>query len=502
MKALLCAQHGLPDSLKFEETPSPIINSKEVLIKVAACSVNFPDILIIQNKYQFKPELPFSPGGEVSGKIIAIGSEVKHLKVGQDVFALCSWGGFAEEVAVAANRVFPMIPGIDYVTSASVMYNYGTSYHALKDRAKLQKGETLLVLGAAGGVGLAAVELGKLMGATVIAAASTDEKLVVCKEKGAEYLVNYTKENLKDEIKEITGGKGVDIVYDPVGDKFAEPALRSMAWGGRYLVVGFAGGEIPKIPLNLALLKGCAITGVFWGQFATLEPKNNLINLQELAGYFLKGKIKAHIYKEYTLEESKDALNDLMHRKVIGKAVVICSPEMLKNQPQTKVEVTKIINEEPEIINGKTVFSSKEQVKKFIGKSLGESAWFEVSQEVIDAFAKATHDNQWIHINPEMAKSTPFGTTIAHGLLTLSLSPKFMYEIYEVKNTKMGINYGSDKVRFLKPVLSGSKVKMKASLKEVSEMPNDGLKMIVSANFYIENNEKPVCVADLISVIY
>lgn len=323
MKALLCRHHGTPDTLTVEEIAPLAPGAKQVVISVRACSANFPDILIIQDLYQFKPSLPFSPGGEVAGIVKEIGEGVKHVNVGDKVFALCGWGGFAEEAVVNSNVVFPMLPGMDFVLAASVMYNFGTSYHALKDRAKLGSGETLLVLGAAGGVGLAAVELGKLLGATVIAAASNNEKLMACKEKGADFLINYETEDIREKIKEITNGRGVDVVYDPVGGNYTEPCIRSMSWAGRYLVVGFAAGDIPKIPLNLPLLKGCSIVGVFWGRFAEKEPAKNFANIQELSAYFMAGKLKPHIYKQYALEDAAMALQDLMDRKVIGKAVVV-----------------------------------------------------------------------------------------------------------------------------------------------------------------------------------
>ncbi len=323
MKAALCIEHGLPEKLVLREIPSPLPKADEVLIEVHACGVNFPDVLIIQNKYQFKPTLPFSPGGEVAGKIMAVGEQVGQLKVGDRVTALSSWGGFAEQLVVKAHRVFLLPNSIDFITGASTLYTYGTSYHALKDRAMLKAGETLLVLGAAGGVGLAAVELGKLMGATVIAAASSADKLAVCKEKGADYVINYSNEDLRERIKQITNNRGVDVVYDPVGGAFAELSLRSMAWKGRYLVVGFASGEIPSFAANLALLKGCSIVGVFWGSFSEREPKQNAINTKELIAWIEEGKIHQHIYKHYPLEETPQALQDLMDRKVIGKAVVL-----------------------------------------------------------------------------------------------------------------------------------------------------------------------------------
>ena len=327
MKAILCKSFGLPDTLTLEDIPSPVPGPDEVLIQVKACSLNFPDTLTIRNMYQFKPPLPFSPGSEASGVVKVVGGNVTHLKTGDRVFTYGTHGGLAEERIAEARTTIPLPDGMDFVTGASTMYAFGTSYHALKDRAQLKAGETLLVLGAAGGVGLAAVELGKRMGATVIAAASTDEKLAVCQQKGATYLINYSTDDLRERIKEITQGKGVDVVYDPVGDKWAEPAIRSLAWRGRYLVVGFAGGEIPKIPLNLALLKGSSLVGVFWGMFAQKEPALNQQNMQEIATWAMQGKISPHISKLYSLAEAPQALTDMMERRIIGKAVVVVSTD-------------------------------------------------------------------------------------------------------------------------------------------------------------------------------
>lgn len=323
MKALLCTQFGLPDILTVKEIPDPSPAPNQILIAVEACGVNFPDVLIIQNKYQFKPELPFAPGGEVAGKIIGLGEQVQGFQIGQPVLALCGWGGFAEKVAVDIDRVFPLPPVLSAEVAATTLYTYGTSYHALKDRANLQPGETLLVLGAAGGVGLAAVELGKLMGAKVIAAASSAEKLALCREKGADLTINYESEDLKTRIKELTDSKGVDVVYDPVGGKFTESALRGMAWKGRYLIVGFANGEIPQIPMNLPLLKGCSIVGVFWGQFSKVEAKASFQNIRQLVAWIQEGKIKQHIGRKYGLEEAPEALQAILDRKMLGKGVVL-----------------------------------------------------------------------------------------------------------------------------------------------------------------------------------
>ncbi|HAH36775.1 MAG TPA: NADPH:quinone oxidoreductase [Algoriphagus sp.] len=323
MKAIICQEHGMPESLIFGDLPDPKAAAKQIVIQVEACGVNFPDVLIIQNKYQFKPELPFSPGGEVAGKVIEVGEGVKQFKLGDSVLALCGWGGFAEKVAVDIDRVFPLPLGLPSEIAATTLYTYGTSFHALKDRAQLKEGETLLVLGAAGGVGLAAVELGKLLGANVIAAASSQEKLDLCKKKGASETINYEKEELKNRIKELTGGKGVDVVYDPVGGNFAEAALRGMAWKGRYLIVGFANGEIPQIPMNLPLLKGCSIMGVFWGQFSKLESEKSFQNIGQLMQWIQEGKIQQHIGRKYSLEEAPEALQAILDRKMLGKGVVV-----------------------------------------------------------------------------------------------------------------------------------------------------------------------------------
>ena len=323
MKAVLCKAYGLPSNLVLEDVPSPVPGKKEVLITVKACGVNFPDTLIIQGKYQFKPPFPFSPGSDIAGIVKAVGEGVKHVKPGDEVFGMVFWGGFAEEVVAPASAVFPKLPGMDFPVAASFMIAYGTSYHALKDRAKLKAGETMLVLGASGGVGLTAVELGKLMGARVIAAASTPEKLALCQQYGADEVINYTTENLKERTKELTDGKGADVVYDPVGGHFSEAALRATAWEGRYLVIGFAAGEIPKIPLNLPLLKGCQIVGVFWGPFATRDTATSMANTQQLMQWYMEGKIKPYLHGTYPLADAPKALEDMMARKVMGKVVVV-----------------------------------------------------------------------------------------------------------------------------------------------------------------------------------
>jgi NADPH2:quinone reductase len=322
LKAVLCKQLGLPDTLVVEDVPSPKPGPGQVVVSVKAAGVNFPDVLIIQGKYQFKAELPFSPGGEVAGVVKEIGEGVKGFKAGDRVIAGSTFGGFAQEFVADAERLIAMPDAMDFVPASAFVLTYGTSYHALKDRAQLKPGETLLVLGASGGVGLAAIQIGKAMGARVIAAASSDSKLRVCKESGADELINYAREDLRTRIKAITGGRGVDVVYDPVGGPYSEPALRDTAWNGRFLVVGFAAGDIPKVPLNLALLKGCAIVGVFWGAFTRNQPEDNRRNNAELLQMYLAGKVKPHIHATYPLERAAEALNEVMNKRVSGKVVL------------------------------------------------------------------------------------------------------------------------------------------------------------------------------------
>ena len=323
MKAIVCKEWGLPETLIIEEQADLVPAAGEIVIDIMAAGVNFPDVLIIQNKYQFKPQLPFTPGNELAGTVHAVGAGVSAYKVGDKVFAFVPQGAFAQQVKVTADAVLPMAAGMDFDTAAAITLTYGTSHHAVVDRAQLKAGETMLVLGAAGGVGLAAIEIGKALGARVIAAASTAEKLAVCKEHGADVLINYTTEDLREAIKAATNGKGPDVVYDPVGGSYTEPAFRSIAWRGRYLVIGFANGEIPKLPLNLPLLKGASLVGVFWGDFARREPAHNLAAMQELMRWLAEGKIKPHISARYALADTPQALIDMASRKVTGKIVIL-----------------------------------------------------------------------------------------------------------------------------------------------------------------------------------
>jgi NADPH2:quinone reductase len=322
MKAVLCKAWGLPDTLVVEDLPDVIPGPGQIAIDVKAAGVNFPDVLIVQNKYQFKPDLPFTPGSELAGIVRAIGDGVTNAKPGDKVIAFIGHGAFAQQVLVPSQAIMPMPPDMDFDTAAAITLTYGTSHHAIVDRAQLKAGETMLVLGAAGGVGLAAIEIGKALGARVIAAASSDEKLAICKEHGADLTINYSKEDLREAIKLATDGKGPDVIYDPVGGIYAEPAFRSIAWRGRYLVIGFANGEIPKLPLNLMLLKGASLVGVFWGEFAKREPKANLAAMRQLLGWLAEGKIKPHISGRYALKDTAIALNDIAARKVTGKVVI------------------------------------------------------------------------------------------------------------------------------------------------------------------------------------
>ena len=322
MKAVLCKAFGPAETLVLEEIASPEAKKNEVLLQVHAAGVNFPDTLIIEGKYQFKPPFPFSPGGEAAGVVTAVGEKVSHLKVGDRVMALTGWGSFAEEVAVPGYNVMPIPPSMDFASAAAFGMTYGTSMHALKQRANLQPGETLLILGASGGVGLAAVEIGKAMGAKVIAAASSAEKLEAAKAAGADELINYSESNLKDEVKRLTGGQGADVIYDPVGGDLFDAAIRSIAWNGRLLVVGFASGRIPELPVNLTLLKGAAVVGVFWGSFAQRQPQDNAANFQQLFAWHAEGKLKPLVSQTFPLEQAAEAINTLGQRKAVGKVVV------------------------------------------------------------------------------------------------------------------------------------------------------------------------------------
>ncbi len=322
MKALVCRAYGPPETLTLEELPSPEVGEKQVRIQVQACGVNFPDTLIIEGKYQFKPEMPFSPGAEVAGIVESVGPGVTRFAPGDRVIALAGWGGYAEQLVTDEARMLSLPDSMDFITGAGFGMAYGTSMHALKQRARLQPGETLLVLGAGGGVGLAAVEIGRLMGARVIAAAGSQEKLDIARASGADETLNYREESIKDRVKALTDGRGADVIYDAVGGDAFDDSLRCINWNGRLLVVGFASGRIPQAPANLALLKGCAIVGVFWGRFRTEEPEENRRNFQQLFEWHASGRLVPHISHILPLAQGAEAMRMLTRREAIGKVVL------------------------------------------------------------------------------------------------------------------------------------------------------------------------------------
>ena len=323
MHAWLCENPVGVEALSWKELPTPVPQAGQVLIRIEAASLNFPDLLIVQNKYQMKPDLPFVPGSEYAGVIEAVGEGVTHLKVGQSVACLSGTGGFGTHTLAPAKLCMPLPAGFPAVDAAAFIMIYATSHHALIDRAALKAGETVFVLGAAGGVGTAAIQIAKAAGARVIAAASTDEKCALCKSLGADETINYTTQNMREVLKALTEGKGPDVIYDPVGGDFAEPAFRSIAWRGRYLVVGFAAGPIPALPFNLALLKGASIVGVFWGDFSRREPQANAAMMAELAQWYAQGKVKPVIDRTMPMSDLKAAYAHMGSRGVMGKLVMV-----------------------------------------------------------------------------------------------------------------------------------------------------------------------------------
>jgi NADPH2:quinone reductase len=322
MKAVLCTRDGRASDLVLADVPEPVAGSGEAVVKIAATALNFFDILIIAGKYQFKPAHPFSPGAEFAGLVESVGADVTDIRPGDRVLGYAGWGAARERIAIAAGRLVPLPASLDFDRAAGLCVTYGTSYYALKDRAGLAAGETLAVLGASGGVGLAAVELGKLMGARVIACASSDDKLAFAQAHGADAVVNYDRDDLRDALKRLGGERGVDVIYDPVGGRYAEAALRAIAWQGRFLVVGFAAGDIPKLPLNLVLLKSCDIRGVFWGAWTEREPAAHRANMADLVRWCAEGNISAHVHAAYPLADAAQALDDIAARRVMGKVVL------------------------------------------------------------------------------------------------------------------------------------------------------------------------------------
>jgi len=322
MKAVLCKTLDGPDALVVEELPDPQPGPGEVVVRVKAAALNFFDTLITRGKYQYKPPLPFSPGGEMAGVVESVGAGVAGLKPGQRVCAYMESGAVREKIVVRAETLVPVPDAVSDEAAAGVTITYGTAVHGLKDRGQVRPGETVAVLGASGGAGLAAVEIAKLMGARVIAAASSTEKLDICKQHGADDVLNYDTTDLKQGLRDLTGGRGVDVIYDCVGDKYAEPALRAIAWGGRFLVIGFAAGQIPKIPINLTLLKSCAIVGVFWGEAAKRDSAAHRENMTQVLGWVGEGRLKPHVQATYPMERTAEGIKSLETRRVVGKVIV------------------------------------------------------------------------------------------------------------------------------------------------------------------------------------
>lgn len=505
MKAIICSQYGGPELLKLIETKIPEIGEDQVLIDVHYCGVNFPDTLIIQNKYQFKPPLPFSPGGEIAGIVSHIGRRVNNFKVGDRVVALCGWGGMAEQVCVKATHVFPIPSSLDMLNASICMYTFGTAFYALKNKAQLKAGQTVLVLGAGGGVGSAAIMIAKLMGASVIAAASNKEKLAYCKMLAADETIDYSTENLRDKIKEITSNRGVEVVVDTIGGPLAEEALKSVSWNGHYLIVGFASGIIPQIPFNLALLKGCSVHGIFWGSFAEKESNSNNTNFIQIIQWILQGKLKQHIHQIYSLEEAPKAIDDMIQRKINGKAVIQIKAEQFSsptiNNGTNSSELTKKTNK---LSNDghKLIINGKDAIHQFIGSNIGPGKWITITQKMINDFASTTQDNQWVHIDEvKAAKYLPEGKTVAHGYLTMSMVSHLLFELIELNEVNSFYNYGLNKARFINPVKVNDNIRLKAILENVESQSNGSIKLFLSCIIEIEGIEKPAYVAEIISII-
>jgi acyl dehydratase len=393
-----------------------------------------------------------------------------------------------------------MPPGLGFDVAASFTLAYGTSYHAIKGRAGLKAGETMLVLGAAGGVGLAAIQIGKALGARVIAAASTPEKLAICKENGADELINYSTEDLRERIKELTSGKGPEVIYDPVGGQYAEPAFRSIAWGGRYLVVGFANGEIPALPLNLPLLKGASVMGVFWGEFVKRQLPDFIKDLTEMFGLIAQGKLRPHISARYPLEHGAQALQDLLERKVTGKVIITNADaaELAGGPTATKVGADGTAREVAPAVVLKTGQPMKPaDMTALIGKEIGVSSWIALDQKRINEFARCTQDEQWIHVDVQRAATEgPFGGTVAHAFLSLSMIPATIYELLGDRlQVQTWLNYGLDKVRFMSPVKSGQRVRNHVKLLALEDKGMGRWLFTTENTFEIEGQEKPAIVA-------
>jgi len=499
MKALLCKTLGLPDTLLLDEVPEPKPGPGQVLLEMRAAGVNFPDALLIQGKYQAKPALPFTPGSELAGVVLAVGAGVHNVKPGQRVMASCQMGAFAEQVLVDARQVLPMPDGLGFDVAAAFTLAFGTSYHALKGRANLKAGETLLVLGASGGVGLAAVQIGKALGARVIAAASSADKLALCQSNGADALINYHSEDLRTRLKELTDGKGPDVIYDPVGGHYAEPAFRSIAWGGRYLVVGFANGEIPVLPLNLPLLKGASIVGVFWGEFVKHQLPDFIQDLSAMFGLLSQGKLRPHISKSYPLAQGAQALQDLLERKVTGKVIITNGDVRAESVSDAAAGVVEAETTQAGDAAAVTLADTIQpaDLASWVGRELGVSSWITLDQARIDALAQCTQDQQWIHVDvPRAALESPFGGTIAHAFLSLSMIPVTMYELLVDRlRVQAVLNYGLDKTRFMAPVRSGQRVRNHIKVVALQNKGAGRWLLTTENTFEIEDQDKPALVA-------
>ena len=505
MKAIICSQHGGPELLELIETPTPEIGEEQVLIEVYYCGVNFPDTLIIQDKYQFKPPLPFSPGGEIAGIVTHIGKGVHNCKIGDRVVALCGWGGMAEKVSVKASHVFTIPAELDLLDASICMYTFGTAFFALKNKAQLKAGQTVLILGAAGGVGSAAIMLAKLMGAKVIAAASNNEKLDYCKLIGADETINYTSENLRNKIKEITNNKGVEVVFDTIGGPLAEDSLKSLSWNGQYLIIGFASGIIPQIPFNLALLKGSSVHGIFWGAFAEKDPNTNKENFIQIIQWIIQGNLKQHIHQIYSFENAPKAIADLIQRRINGKAVIQIKAEPISIYRKNITTISKEKNNNQNSISdavGKLIINGKDAIHQYIGNTIGPGKWMIITQKMINEFASTTQDNQWVHIDEvKAAKYLPEGKTVAHGYLTMSLVSHLLFELIELKGVNSFYNYGLNKARFISPVKVNDKIRLSAILEKAEVQLNGSIKLFLNCTIEIAGIEKPAYVAEIISII-
>lgn len=509
MKAVVCREFGPVENLQTVEIPDPALEAGKVIIKVEAAGVNFPDSLLVQGLYQTKPPTPFIPGSEVCGTIEALGAGVEHLRIGQRVIAFCRTGGFAEKVSVDANMVMPLPSGIPSDEAAGILTAHATAHHALRQRGRLQQGEILLVTGAAGGTGLAAVQIGKAIGATVIAVCSSDEKLAVAKENGADVLINSTQGDLPALIKAATSGKGVDVAYETVGGACFDACVKNMAWNGRLLVVGFAGGEIPKLPINLTLVKGFSLVGVFWLTFTQKQPKEFIANMHELMQWYVQGKVKVVVDQVFTLDNTVQAIQKVTSRKVMGKVIVSPDPAMLakqklENMPASANDSMSIAkaprSTQTTDVPRKSHFSGIAEAKKHVGQELGLSDWITIDQDYINRFADATGDHQWIHVDPERAaKESPFGACIAHGYLTLTLIPRLGKECFAVDNLHISINYGVQRARFITPVIVGSRLRARFTLQGIEDKASGSL-VTLACSIEIEGQPKPACVAEILAL--